>query len=80
MRRARLYPAEAERLQVVGIDARRHLVLLLDSHRRRAHALAAINRDDAANTFCGLEPPPGFPRRARQPLSAATVPTDQGDR
>lgn len=50
-------PIEAERLDVVSLDARRHLILVLDSHRRRADALAAIDRDDRGERFCVREPP-----------------------
>ena len=54
-------PGEAERLEVVRIDARRHLSLVLDSHRRRADALAAINRVDGDESHCVREPPPSTP-------------------
>lgn len=49
-------PGEAERLDVVRIDARRHLSLVLDSHRRRADALAAINRVGGNESHCVREP------------------------
>ena len=53
--------AEAERLQVVRIDARRHLILVLDSHRRRADALAAIYRDGGPDSFAVREFPSPIP-------------------
>jgi hypothetical protein len=52
---------EARRLQLVEIDARRHLVLVLDSHRRRADALAAINRDEGDERFDVQERAPQIP-------------------
>jgi hypothetical protein len=54
-------PGETERLEVVRIDARRHLSLVLDSHRRRADALAAINRVDGDESHCVREPPSPTP-------------------
>src|SRR5688500_3149874 len=44
------FRADAERLRVVAMDPRRHLLLVLDSHRRRADALAAINRENGLET------------------------------
>lgn len=47
---------EARRLQFVEIDAWRHLVLVLDSHRRRSDAIAAISRDERGERLHAQQP------------------------